>query len=224
MTSASRPAALPSVPHAMEVIRAHTRPIMLADLDVALWLADELTPIWEATESDLEARRMGPPFWAFAWAGGQAVARYVLLHPEIVAGKRVLDLAAGSGLLAIAAMKAGAASALANDVDPWCEAAVELNAEENGVRVAWTGVDLLDAALPEVDVILAGDVFYEAEMARRFLAFLKRAHGAGVDVLVGDPARTYFPRDAFVQAAEYAIETTTEIESADTKRTRVWRL
>lgn len=213
-----------AIPDALDLIRANTRIVALPELSLSLYLADELTPIWEATEKDLEAKHMGPPFWAFAWAGGQAVARYISQHPETVAGRRVLDLAAGSGLLAIAALKAGAASALANDVDPWCEAAVALNAELNGVEVAFTSADLLDAAIPEVDVILAGDVFYEEIMARRFLAFLRRARAAGVDVLVGDPARTYFPRDAFTQVAEYAIETTKEIESADTKRTRVWRL
>jgi predicted nicotinamide N-methyase len=213
-----------SLAQAMDVIRANTRVVALPDLDLSLYLADELTPIWEATEKDLEASRMGPPFWAFAWAGGQAVARYILLHPDSVGGRRVLDLASGSGLLAIAALKAGAATALANDVDPWCEAAVTLNADLNDVDVAFTSADLLDMAIPEVDLILAGDVFYEEIMARRFLAFLKRARAAGVDVLVGDPARTYFPRDAFTQVAEYAIDTTTEIESADTKRTRVWRL
>lgn len=209
-------------PH--DIIRANTQPRPVAGLGLSIWTADELTPLWEATEADLERHRMGPPFWAFPWAGGQAVSRYILENPQVVAGRSVLDLAAGSGLVALAAMKAGAASATANDIDPFCEPAVALNAGLNGVTVGWLGGDLLGAAPPAFDVLTAGDVFYEKEMARRFLAFLEAAHGAGIDVIVGDPGRTYFPRDSFRLVAEYDIETTTEIESMPVKSARVWRL
>lgn len=207
-----------------DIIRANTRPRPVAGLGLSIWTADQLTPLWEATEADLERHRMGPPFWAFPWAGGQAVSRYLLENPGLVAGRSVLDLAAGSGLVALAAMKAGAASAAANDIDPFCEPAVRLNAELNGLPVQWLGGDLLGSPPPAFDVLAAGDVFYEKEMARRFLAFLEAAHEQGVSVIVGDPGRTYFPRDSFRLAAEYEIETTTEIESMPIKSARVWRL
>ena len=210
---------------AKSLIRANTRATPVPGLEpLALWQADELTPIWEATEADLERHRMGPPFWAFAWAGGQAVARLLRDDPARVAGRRVLDLACGSGLLAVAARRLGAAEAAANDVDPFCEAAVALNAELNDVSVRWLGGDLFSAGPPAFDVILAGDVFYEQEMARRFLAYLQAARAAGADVLVGDPGRTYFPRDAFRRVAEYDVATTTEIESMTLKTARVWTL
>src|SRR3954469_6324907 len=128
--------------------------------ELSLHLADEITPIWKLTEEALEAIGLPPPFWAFAWAGGQALARYILDNPEIVAGKRVIDFASGSGLVAIAAMKAGAASVLAADIDVFCEAAIGVNAAANGVEVAFTDVDLLDAPPPVADVLLAGDICY----------------------------------------------------------------
>lgn len=206
-------------------IRANTRAAPVAGLaPIRLWTADELTPIWEATEADLAKANVDPPFWAFPWAGGQAVSRYLLDNPEIVAGLRVLDLACGSGLCAIAAVKAGATCVEANDIDPMCEAAVAENAALNGVAIDWLGGDLLGAAPPAVDVLLAADVFYEQDMAKRFLAFLRRAADAGVRVIVGDPGRTYFPRDAFTQVAEYDVATTTEIENRPVKSARVWRL
>lgn len=206
------------------IIRANTRPKPVGALGLSIWTADELTPLWEATEGDLERHRMGPPFWAFPWAGGQAVSRYILENREIVAGRRVLDLAAGSGLVALAAMRAGASAAVANDIDPFCEPAVALNADLNGLAVGWLGGDLLGAPPPAFDVITAGDVFYEKEMARRFLGFLEAAYERGVHVIVGDPGRTYFPRDSFRLLAEYDIETTTEIESMPIKSARVWGL
>jgi predicted nicotinamide N-methyase len=141
-----------------------------------------------------------------------------------VAGKVVLDLASGSGLVAIAAAKAGAAIVEANDIDPMCEAAVAVNAELNGVSVEYLGNDLLGADPPEADVILAADVFYEEGPARRFLAFLQKAHAAGIAILAGDPGRTYFPRDAFRLVAEYDVETSTEIENKPVKAARVWEL
>jgi predicted nicotinamide N-methyase len=158
-----------------------------------------------------------PPFWAFAWIGGLALARYLLDHPGEVAGKRVLDFATGSGLCAIAAMKAGAAYALAADVDAFCEAAVALNARTNGVRVAFTDRDLLDADPPETDLILAGDICYEGPLAARALAWLQAAHRRGTRVLIGDPGRTYFPREALIRLAEYEVPTTRELEDTEVK-------
>jgi predicted nicotinamide N-methyase len=214
-----------SLARSIAFIRANTRPMEVPGLSgVRIYAADELTPIWSATETDLARGNIAPPFWAFPWAGGQALARYVLDHPEIVRGKRVLDLASGSGLVGIAAAKAGAALVMANDIDPMCEAALTVNAELNNVAIGFLAGDLLDAPPPATDVILAADVFYEQTPARRFLAFLRYAREQGVVVLAGDPDRTYFPRDAFRQVAEYAIETSTEIENAPIRTARVWTL
>ena len=208
----------------MAFIRANTRAVAVPNLPVRLYTADELTPLWEATEKDLARANVSPPFWAFPWAGGQALARYILDHPETVRGRRVLDLASGSGLVAIAAALAGAPDVVANDIDPMCEAAIALNAGLNHVPIRFAGGNLLDAAPPDVDVILAADVFYEQRPAQMFRAFLERAHAAGISVFAGDPGRTYFPRDAFRLAAEYAVETTTEIENYPIQTARVWTL
>ena len=191
--------------------------------ELVLHLADEITPIWRLTEEALAEIGLPPPFWAFAWAGGQAVARYVLDNPEIVAAKRVLDFASGSGMVAIAAMKAGAASALAADIDLFCEAAVALNAAANGVVVDFTDTDLLDAPAPVwADVILAGDICYEKPLAERVIAWLTAAKAAGKTGLIGDPGRTYFPRSGLTLLAEYQVATTRELEDMEVKRTRVW--
>ncbi len=192
--------------------------------EISLWLADEITPIWRLTEEELGEMGLPPPFWAFAWAGGQGLARWLLDNPAEVAGKRVVDLAAGSGLVGIAAMQAGAASVLCADIDPFCAAAVALNAAANGVTLAFTDANLLDAAPPEADVICAGDVFYEQPMAGRVLAWLTEAAGRGSRILVGDPLRTYFPKSGFDLLAEYSVPTTRELEDDAVKRTRVWTL
>jgi predicted nicotinamide N-methyase len=192
--------------------------------ELTLHLADEVTPIWKLTEEALAEIGLPPPFWAFAWAGGQALARYVLDHPETVAGKRVIDFASGSGLVAIAAMRAGAASVLAADIDAFCEAAIGANAEVNGVAVAFTGVNLLDAPPPTADVLLAGDICYERPMAEAVMAWLAQGRAAGATVLVGDPGRTYFPKDGLVKLAEYQVPTTRELEDMAVKRTSVWTL
>lgn len=191
---------------------------------ISLWLADEITPIWRLTEDELGEIGLPPPFWAFAWAGGQGLARWLLDNPAEVAGQRVLDLAAGSGLVGIAAMQAGAASVLCADIDPFCRAAVALNATANCVTVSFTDEDLLHAPPPDVDVICAGDVFYEQPMAGRVLAWLNQACRQGTRVLVGDPLRTYFPKSGFDPLAEYAVPTTRELEDDAVKRTRVWAL
>ncbi|WP_426026942.1 class I SAM-dependent methyltransferase [Brevundimonas sp. TWP2-3-4b2] len=183
-----------------------------------------MTPIWRLTEEELGEMGLPPPFWAFAWAGGQGLARWLLDNPSEVAGKRVLDFAAGSGLVGIAAMKAGAASAVCADIDPFCGAAVARNAAANGVTVSFSAADLLDAPPPGAEVICAGDVFYEQPMAGRVLAWLQRARDQGSRVLVGDPLRTYFPKEGFDLLAEYAVPTTRELEDSAVKRTRVWTL
>jgi predicted nicotinamide N-methyase len=205
-------------------IRANTRAVSVPSLPLRIYTADELTPLWEATEKDLARHNVSPPFWAFPWAGGQALAHYILDHPETVRGKRVLDLASGSGLVAIAAALAGAAEVGANDIDPMCEAAIALNAGLNSVQVSFVGGNLLDAPPPDVDVILAADVFYEQRPAQMFRAFLECAHTAGIAIFAGDPGRTYFPREAFRLAAEYSVETTTEIENHPIQTARVWTL
>lgn len=192
--------------------------------ELQLHLADEITPIWKLTEEALEEIGLPPPFWAFAWAGGQALARYILDHPEIVAGKRVIDFATGSGIVAIAAMKAGAASVLAADIDVFCEAAVGLNARANEVAVGFTDVNLLDAPPPPTDVLLAGDICYEKPMAEAVMDWLRQGRAAGASVLVGDPGRTYFRKDDLVKLAEYQVETTRELEDFAVKRTSVWTL
>jgi predicted nicotinamide N-methyase len=190
--------------------------------ELQLYLADEVTPIWRLTEEALGAMGLPPPFWAFAWAGGQALARYLLDHPAEVAGKRVVDFATGSGMVAIAAMKAGAAFALAADIDDFCAAAVALNAAANGVKVAYTAENLLERPPPEADLILAGDICYEKPLAEQVSAWLRTAHDRGTRVLIGDPGRSYFPKDALVRLAEYRVPTTRELEDQEIKRTGVF--
>ena len=183
-----------------------------------------MTPIWRLTEEALAEIGLPPPFWAFAWAGGQALARYILDHPQIVAGRRVVDFASGSGIVAIAAAKAGAAHVLAADIDPFCGAALAVNAEANGVACDFTDADLLDAPPPPVEVILAGDICYEKPLAARVLAWLGAARQAGAVVLIGDPGRSYFPREGLDKLAEYQVPTTRELEDMEVKKTAVWAL
>ena len=190
--------------------------------ELRLHLADEITPIWRMTEEELGEIGLPPPFWAFAWAGGQAIARYLLDHPAEAAGKRVVDFATGSGMVAIAAMKAGAAKVLGADIDGFCAAAVALNAEANDVAVAFTDQDLLDAPPPACDLITAGDICYEKPLAERVLAWLALADRRGTRVLIGDPGRNYFPKRGLVQLAEYQVETTRELEDLTVKKTGVW--
>lgn len=192
--------------------------------ELTLHLADEITPIWKMTEEDLAEIGLPPPFWAFAWAGGQALARYVLDTPDVVAGRRVVDFASGSGIVAIAAKRAGAASVLAADIDGYCGAAIGLNAAANGVSVDFTDVDLLDAPPPEADVFLAGDICYEKPLAERVMAWLTAARVRGATVLIGDPGRTYFPKTGLIKLAEYQVATTRELEDFEVKKTSVWTL
>jgi predicted nicotinamide N-methyase len=193
--------------------------------ELELHLADEVTPIWRLTEEALAEIGLPPPFWAFAWAGGQALARHVLDHPTIVAGKGVVDFASGSGIVGIAAARAGAARVLAADIDPFCGAALALNAQANGVAVEFTGEDLLDAPPPAwADVILAGDICYEKPLADRVMSWLGAAKAGGATVLIGDPGRSYFPREGLVKLAEYQVPTTRELEDFEVKKTSVWTL
>jgi predicted nicotinamide N-methyase len=193
--------------------------------ELQLHLADEIEPVWRMSEEALGEMGVPPPFWAFAWAGGQALSRYLLDHPHEARGKRVLDVASGSGLVAIAAMKAGAAEATANDLDPFCEAAVGLNAKANDVQLAFLGQDLLDWPPPQgFELITAGDVCYEKPFAERIFAWLRAAEAAGARVLVGDPGRSYFPKAGLEQLAEYRVATTRELEDAEVKRAGVWTL
>ncbi|WP_309089200.1 methyltransferase [Phenylobacterium sp.] len=193
--------------------------------ELTLHLADEITPIWRMTEEALAEIGLPPPFWAFAWAGGQALSRYVLDHPETVAGRAVIDFASGSGIVAIAARVAGAGRVLAADIDPFCGAALALNAEANGVTAEFTGEDLLEASPPAwAQVILAGDICYEKPLAARVMAWLGEARAAGATVLIGDPGRSYFPREGLVKLAEYQVPTTRELEDMEVKKTAVWAL
>jgi predicted nicotinamide N-methyase len=190
--------------------------------ELSLHLADEITPIWRMTEEALEEIGLPPPFWAFAWAGGQALARYILDAPQTVAGQRVIDFASGSGIVAVAAARAGASSVLAADIDGFCGAALALNAEANGVTADFTDQDLLDQPPPKADVILAGDICYEKPLAARVMAWLEAGARRGARVLIGDPGRSYFPREGLVRLAEYQVPTTRELEDMEVKRTAVW--
>lgn len=207
-----------------DFVSANTR-LMAPPLvpEIVLYLADEALPLWSRTEEEMAKDGMPPPFWAFAWAGGQALARYVLDNPHIVANRRVLDLGAGGAISAIAAAKAGAAYVMASEVDEFALSAIALNAAANGVMVVTLDGDHLDASV-EADVILVGDMFYERELAERTLAFLRRAADAGATVLVGDPSRTYLPREALSRLHEYQVETPRTLEDSDVKPTTVWQL
>jgi predicted nicotinamide N-methyase len=192
--------------------------------EVRLHLAHEAVPLWQKTEEELGQMGLPPPFWAFAWAGGQALARFIMDQPEIVRGRSVIDLASGSGLVGIAAMQAGAASSLAADIDGFALAAIRMNAGINGVSLAATGDDLLAAAPPAADVILVGDLFYEKGLAERCFAWLQAAEAGGTAVLIGDPGRSYLPRERLERLAEYAVPVTRDLEDAEIKRSAVWRL
>lgn len=190
--------------------------------EIMLHLAAESLPIWQKTEDELGEMNVPPPYWAFAWAGGQAVARYLLDNPEICDGQTVLDLGCGSGISAIAAAKSGAAGVLACDIDALALAAVELNAHANSVCVGTVSGDLLSGSRRDEPVIIVGDLFYERELADKVIAFIDSAKADGHAVLIGDPQRSYFPRDRFKKLAEYQVPVTRELEDAEIKRTSVW--
>ncbi|WP_138734071.1 class I SAM-dependent methyltransferase [Modestobacter excelsi] len=207
---------------APEFLRTHTRlarPTLVPE--VQLHVADDVVGLWEAMETEGGGAGQDPPFWAAAWPGGQALARYVLDHPGTVAGRRVLDLGAGSGLVAVAALLAGARGVLASDVDPYSHTAVVLNAELNGVSGIEVVGDVLADELPDVDVVLAGDVCYDREMTARVLPFLGAAWLGGADVFLGDPGRAYVPNEGLVEQAAYDV---VDADGGPVRRTTVWRL
>jgi predicted nicotinamide N-methyase len=190
--------------------------------ELRLHLATEAHELWLKTEEELEAIGLPPPFWAFAWAGGQGLARYVLDHPDSVSGRRVLDFASGSGLVAIAAAKAGAGAVLAADIDPWTETAIRLNAALNGVDIAFTGLDLVGKPV-EADVLLAGDVFYDRAFADLLVPWFLELTEKGVTILVGDPGRAYLPKERLRPEATYQVPVTRALEDSEVKKTTVWR-
>lgn len=190
--------------------------------EILLYLATEAHDLWLKTEEDLEAIGLPPPFWAFAWAGGQGLARYILDDPKTVAGKRVLDFASGSGLVAIAAKLAGAGCVLAADIDPWTQTAVMLNAAENGVKIGFTGENQIGRDV-DVDVVLAGDVFYDRDFAAALVPWFTRLADQGVAILVGDPGRSYLPKERLERLAVYEVPVTRALEDSEVKKTTVWR-
>jgi predicted nicotinamide N-methyase len=205
-----------------DFVRAHTRlaPVPFVP-ELVLHQADEPISLWVETEAG--GREQPPPFWAFAWAGGQALARHVLDAPELVAGRDVLDLATGSGLIAIAAARAGARPVTANDIDPLSLAAARANATANGVDVRFAEGDLLETD-GRYAVILAGDVFYSREMSGRVLPFLRRAAARGALVLVGDPGRAYLPTGGMIERASYDVPVPESLESVAIRHTTVWQV
>jgi predicted nicotinamide N-methyase len=191
--------------------------------EVRLHLATELIALWRSTEEELAAQGVPPPYWAFAWAGGQALARYILDRPEIVAGKSVLDFGSGSGLVAIAAMKASARAARASDVDVFAAAAIALNAHANDVEIETHIGDLIGTDA-DWDRILVGDMCYERPLADRLLEWLHHQRERGRTVLLGDPGRSYFPKAGVEKLASYSVRTTRELEDREIRETGVYEL
>jgi predicted nicotinamide N-methyase len=209
---------------ALQIVLTSTqlRPVALVP-EIRLHQASEPIGVWERTERAAGRTNLDPPFWAFAWAGGQALARHLLDHPEAVKGRRVIDIASGSGLVAIAAARAGAATVTAYDIDPLAAAAITVNAAANGEAVLPVCADILDEA-PDVDVMLVADAFYERDLAERVMRFLKRGHARGADVLAGDFGRAYLPRDRLRALAAYDVPGLSMLEGSDVKRTTIWTL
>jgi len=191
--------------------------------EIHLHLASEVVPLWQATEEALSRMGLPPPFWAFAWAGGQALARYILDHPDAVAGKRVLDFASGCGIAAIAAARAGATRVEASEIDAFALAALQLNGGANAVEIAATGEDLIGRD-EGWEVVLAGDICYERDLAERVFAWLQALSARGATVLIGDPGRNYLPKDGLERMISYAVKTTRELEDSDVRNASVWRV
>ncbi|SDQ04016.1 Predicted nicotinamide N-methyase [Quadrisphaera sp. DSM 44207] len=208
---------------AADLLRGRTRLVPAPFVpEVLLHVGSGVVELWEGVEAHVGRSGLEPPFWAFPWAGGQALARYVLDHPHVVAGRRVLDVASGSGLVALAAARAGAASVLADDVDPLALQAVRANAAANGLAVAVTGEDLLDGDGGGADVVLVGDACYARALALRVTAFCERAAARGAAVLLGDPGRAHLPRERLRRVATYDVPVLAELEDREVKRTAVW--
>ena len=192
--------------------------------EIRLHLATEITPIWQASEDMLARGNVPPPFWAFPWAGGQALARHVLDHRDIVAGKRVLDFGAGSGLVAIAAAQAGAAAVTAAEIDDFAAVAITLNAALNGVAVVVATADLIGTSGNAWDVVLVGDMCYEQPLAERLTFWLRALAGDGVTVLLGDPGRSYVPTSGLTKLARYTVATSRELEDRESRDGVIWRV
>jgi predicted nicotinamide N-methyase len=191
--------------------------------EIKLHLATEITPIWEASEATLAEMNLPPPYWAFAWAGGQALTRFLMDHPDWVKGKSVLDFAAGSGLSAIGAGRAGAAKVQAAEIDDFAIAAIGLNARINDVAIDLVREDVIGVE-PRWDVVLAGDVCYERQMAERVIDWFRALAGRGVAILMGDPGRAYLPQSGLLELARYQVPTSLELEDRTMRETIVWRL
>lgn len=190
--------------------------------EIALHLADEAHGLWLKTEDELAEIGLPPPFWAFAWAGGQGLARYLLDQPDSMRDRSVLDFASGSGLVAIAAATAGAASVAAADIDPFSEGAIAMNAAANGVALDYTSADLIGTD-HGWDIVLAGDVFYDQVLATHLTPWFDALARRGATVLIGDPGRSYLPTQRLEALATYQIAVTRALEDAEVKRTTVWR-
>jgi predicted nicotinamide N-methyase len=211
-----------SAPVPTAFIRAHTRaarPSLVPE--VSLLIASDVVALWEAIETERGTAPTEPPFWAAAWPGGQALARFLLDSPEVVAGRSVLDLGSGSGLVAVAAALAGAREVVASEIDPFGHAAIVVNAEENGIAPVAVLGDVLGGEPPAVDVVLAGDVCYDRTMSERVLPFLEAARARGAEVYLGDPGRPYVPTDRLTAVATFDVPDT---EGPQVRRTTVWRL
>lgn len=209
---------------AADFVRRNTLPERPALVpEIALYQASEALPLWQASEDELERMGLPPPYWAFAWAGGQALARWILDHPEEVRGKRVFDFGSGSGLVAIAAAMAGAAEVMACDIDPFAIAAIHLNAGLNGVQLGLLDRDPLDEA-GDWEIVLAGDICYEQPLAEQAFRWLQGLATRGTAVYLGDPQRTYTPRSGLTRVAHYAVPTTKAIEDSDLRNASVWRV
>lgn len=210
--------------HPEDFVREHTAiesPPLVPELK--LHLASEVVPLWQATESELVKLGLPPPYWAFAWAGGQALARYLFDRPGLLHGKRVLDFASGSGLAACAAARCGAAEVTASEIDPYALAAIRLNAALNGCEVQVTAEDQVGRN-GGWQVVLAGDVCYEKPMAEAAFAWLSALARGGTTVLLGDPGRSYLPKSGLEKRARYAVPTTRELEDSDLRNAVVWRV
>lgn len=192
--------------------------------EIRLYLATEMTPIWQATEEELETRDLAPPFWAFCWPGGQALARHVLDTPEVVRDRHVLDFASGCAVSGIAAAMAGARRTIANDIDEMAIAAARLNAQLNSVKLDVCADDLVEDGADGFDVILAGDIFYERTPSRAIERFLRERAAAGATVLIGDPGRTYLPRDGLREVARFDVPTSRDLEDRDMREGIVWQV
>lgn len=209
-------------------IRANTRTVSPPlTPEIRLHLATEITPIWQATETELRTRGLEPPFWAFCWPGGQVVARYLLDNPAVARGKSVLDFACGGAVSGIAAALAGAGRVVVNDIDGFALAAAQMNADLNGAQIEICADDLLQTAPPvpgTFDLVLAGDIFYERPVATEIERFLRACAAGGATVLIGDPGRKYLPQDGLEELARYPVPTTLELEKSEVLDSVVWRV